>query len=151
VAPVRPVVLAGALAGALLLLVAEFTALLSVHAASSAHTVETVTTGSHQSYALLPIAAVVIALAVAFWREGSRVALGAIAALGALVLVIAVLGDLPDAEASGLIRTGTAHYATASATPGIGLYLETLAAVVLMISGVAGLLLMPHSRRMSGS
>jgi hypothetical protein len=141
-------ILVAGLVGAVLLIVAEFTTLFEVHAATSSRPVQTVTTGSHQSYALLPIAVLVAVLAFGIWREGSRVALLAIGLLGAIALLIALLGDLPDAQASGLVGSSTTHYATASPTPGAGLYLETLGAVLLVVTCVSGFLLLgPPARR----
>jgi hypothetical protein len=141
-------IVAGGALGALLLIVAEFTTLFQVHAATSSRPVESVSTGSHQSYALVPIALLVAALAFGIWREGSRIALLSIGLLGVIALLIALLGDLPDARASGLIGSSTTHYSNAGSTPGAGLYLETLGAVVLMITCVSGFLLLgPPARR----
>jgi uncharacterized membrane protein len=130
----RAAILAGSLLGALLLLVAEFTTLFSVHVATSSTPIKTVITGSHHSYALIPIALVVALLAIGVWRDGSRPALLAIGLLGIVALLIALLGDLPDANATGLAGSSTTHYVNASSTPSAGLYLETLGAAVLLIT-----------------
>jgi len=135
-------VLAGGLIGAALLLVAEFTPLLKVHASYSPAVIRTVQTGSHDSYALVPVALAAVILIFAVWRTGSRLALLATAVLAVVALLIALIGDLPDAQATGLIGSATTRFATASATPSIGLYLETLGAVVLLITAAAGLLLL---------
>jgi hypothetical protein len=132
-------ILAGALLGALLLLVAEFTTLFELRAGGG--TVKTIGAGSHHSYALVPVALLAGILGVAVWRTGSRPALLAVAALGALVLLISLLGDLPDVHRSGLIETSPSHFASAGSKAGAGLYLETLGAVVLVITSVSGLLL----------
>jgi hypothetical protein len=138
-------VLLGGLSGALLLLVAEFTPLLTVHSSARRAAIYTVSTGSHDSYALIPVAALVVFLSFAIWRSGSRLALLATAVLGLLVLLISLLGDLPDAQASGLVGSAATHFSTASSSPQIGLYLETLGAIVLLITAAAGLLLgAPH-------
>ena len=50
---------------------------------------------------------------------------------------------IPDAQASGLIGTATTRLATASSSPSVGLYLETLGAFVLLIIATGGLLLTP--------
>ena len=64
------------------------------------------------------------------WQANSRPALLAIGLLGVIALLIALLGDLPDAQASGIVlRAG--HYDAASSSPGLGIYLETLGAVLL--------------------
>jgi hypothetical protein len=67
--------------------------------------------------------------------------------LGVVALLIALLGDLPDAQASGLVGSAATRFTTASSTPSAGLYLETLGAVVLVISAGAGLLLLPGPAR----
>ena len=139
--PVIGAILAGGLLGAALLVLAEFTPLFKVHAAGRAAAVETVSTGSHQTYALLPIAALAAALAFGVWRDRSRPALLALGLLGVIALLIALLGDLPDAQATGLIRSSVAQYADASSTPALGLYLETLGAVALVVTCVSGFIL----------
>jgi hypothetical protein len=144
----RGAILAGALLGALLLVVAEFTTLFTVHVQTSSTPIKTVTTGSHHSYALLLIAIVVAVLAFAVWRDTSRPALLAIGLLGVVALLIALLGDLPDAHASGLAGSSTTHYVDASSTPSAGLYLETLGAVLLVITcGVGFIALGAPGRR----
>ena len=132
--PLRAAILAGALLGALLLLVAEFTTLFKVHVQTSSTPIKSVGTGSHHSYALVLIAIVVALLAVAVWRVTSRPALLAIGLLGVVALLIALLGDLPDAHASGLVGSSTTHYVDASSTPSAGLYLETLGAALLVLT-----------------
>ncbi len=134
-------VVAGALLGALILVIAEFTTLFDLKTASSAAAVRSIGTGSHHSYALIPVALLVAFLAFGVWRAGSRSALLAIGVLGVLALLIGLLGDLPDAHKSGLIATA-GHYASATASPGAGLYLETLGAIVLVITSVCGFLML---------
>jgi hypothetical protein len=140
----RGAILAGSLLGSLLLVVAEFTTLFTVHIATSSAPIKTVTTGSHHSYAML-----VIGLVVAFWRESSRPALLAIGLLGIVALLIALLGDLPDASATGLVGSSATRYIDASSTPSAGLYLETLGAVVLLITCGVGFIALgsPIARR----
>ncbi len=130
-----------ALLGALLLLVAEFTTLFQVHSANVAGPIKSVSTGGNDSYALIPIALAVVVLAFGFWRSPSRPSLLAIGVLGIVVLLIALLGDLPDAHSSGLIGSSTSHYVDASSTPSAGLYLETLGAILLLIACGCGFLL----------
>ncbi len=135
------------LAGALLLAASEFVNLYSIHTPTVRAAIQSVTGGSHNSYALLPIAILAALLAYGAARDGSRVAMLALAALGVLALLIGLVGDLPDAQASGLlIRSG--HYETASSSPSLGLYFETLGAVMLLIaSGIGFLLGGPPVRR----
>ena len=134
-------VLVGAGVGAGLLALAEFMPLLKVRSSASRGVIDTVSTGAHDSYALVPIALLAGVLAYAIWRTGSRLALIATALLGVLVLLIALLGDLPDAQATGLVGSASTHFAIASSSPAAGLYLETLGAIVLLITAMGGLLL----------
>ena len=141
-------IFAGGLLGALVLVVAEFTALYHVTTATSTTAIDTVRTGPHHSYALIPIALVAALLAFGVYKERSRPALLALGLLGIITLAIALAGDLPDAQASGLVGGGTTHYQLASASPSTGLYLETLGGVVLLLTcGLGFLLGAPGNRR----
>ena len=71
--------------------------------------------------------------------------------LGLVSLLIALLGDLPDAQATGLVGSLATGLKIASASPSTGLYLETLGAVLLLITAAAGLLLQtPRKLRAPG-
>jgi hypothetical protein len=127
---------AAGLLGSLLLFVAEFTTLYSVNVeGEKVVAIQTQTAGSHNAYAMLPIAVLGALLSVAAYRTMNRPALLALAVLGVAALLIAVVGDLPDAHAHGL----THHYQLASNSPGPGLYLETLGGVLLLLAGGLGL------------
>jgi hypothetical protein len=141
-------VLGCGLLGALLLLIAEFTTLYDVHTAARPGPIRSVGTGSHHAYALVPIALLCGVLAYGAWRDRSGPALLAIGALGVITLLIALIGDLPDAQASGLISSG-GHYVNASSSPQTGLYMETLGAAVLILTCGVGLLLGEPSRRVA--
>jgi hypothetical protein len=143
----RIAVLGGGLLGSALLLVAEFTPLLQVHSSVRSAVVKTIDTGAHHSYALVPIAALALALTFSVWGSRNRFALLATGVLGVVALLIALLGDLPDARASGLIGNAAASFADATSSPSVGLYLETLGAVVLLITAGAGLLLLEPPAR----
>ena len=129
--------LAGGLGGALLLLVAEFTPLYSQTSATSRISLHTVHAGSHHAYALIPIGVLAAFLAVGAARTASRPALLALGALGILTMLIALLGDLPDAEASGFVR----GFVKAKNVAEVGLYLETLGGALLVVTCGVGLLL----------
>ena len=135
-------VLCGGLFGALLLLVAEFTTLYNVKTSTGGVLVKSVSTGSNHSYAMVPIALLAALLAFAVWRQGSRPALLAIGLLGLLALLISLLGDLPDAHATGLIGSAATHYAVATSRPSAGFYMETLGGVVLIITCVSGFIML---------
>ncbi len=139
---VRVAVLCGGLLGALLLLVAEFTTLYDVKTTNGGVLIKSVSNGSNHAYAMVPIALLAALLAFAVWRVGSRPALLAIGLLGVLALLISLLGDLPDAHASGLIGSSTTHFAVASSRPSAGFYMETLGAVLLVITCVSGFIML---------
>jgi hypothetical protein len=132
-------ILAGALLGALLLIVAEFTTLYQVHLATRLTPIGSVTSGSHNSYAMIPLALVGAGLGIGAWRSGSRPALLAVGVLGVVALLIALVGDLPDARAAGLAHQNSV---SATATPSAGLYMETLGAVVLIATCGLGFLML---------
>jgi hypothetical protein len=140
-AALRATVLGCGLLGALMLVVAEFTTLYTVNSATSSGPIQTVSTGSHNSYALIPIALVAAALAYGAAIRGSRAALLALGALGIATLLIALTGDLPDAHASGVVGSSATHFVSASSSPSAGLYLETIGAVALVIASGCGVLL----------
>ncbi len=131
---------------ALLLVIAEFTTLYVVATTAGNKHVTTVSTGSHDAYALIPIALVAMALGYAAAVRGSRPALLALGALGLATLLIALIGDLPDAQATGVVGNSTIHFQSAAAKPHVGLYLETLAAILLIGTSGCGLLLGPGLR-----
>jgi hypothetical protein len=139
-----------ALVGALLVLVAQFTALYHVHVATSSAPIKTVGTGANHGWAPLPIALVCLPLALAVYRYGSRTALLGLAVLGIATLLIALLGDLPDAHATGLIGSGANQYVQAANKAAIGLYLETLGAVLLLVGGGVGFLMLAPARPADG-
>jgi hypothetical protein len=135
-------IITGALLGALLMIVAEFTSLYQVHVASSSTPVRSVSGGSNHSYALVPISLLAAVLGVAVFRTGSRPALLALGLIGIVALLIGLLGDLPDAQATGLVGSATTHYTNASSTPSAGLYMETLGAVILIATCGLGFMML---------
>jgi hypothetical protein len=136
------IALAGLLGG-LLLLAAELTTLYAVRAGPGDRALDSVNTGTHHGYALVPIGVLAALLSFGFWLTRSRAALLALGGLGLIALLIALLGDLPDARASGVVGNGAARFVHASAHPSAGLYIETLGAAVLLITCGIGLLLLP--------
>ncbi len=146
----RAAVLASGILGAAILLVAELTPLFHVRLAASSAPARTVLTGAHHGYALVPIAALALLLAVTGMRDERRSALVALGALGLVALLIALVGDLSDAQATGLVGSSASHYALASSRPAIGLYLETLGAVLLLLASGLGVLLIGAREEESG-
>jgi hypothetical protein len=143
-APRRPrvAIALGALLGALLVIVAQFTALYHLNSATSAAAVRTIGTGGNHAWAPIPLALAAIVLAYAVYRHGSRVALVGLLALGVATLLIALIGDLPDAHSSGLIGSSASGYVQATSSPSAGLYMETLGAILLLVAGGIGLLML---------
>ncbi len=132
--------------GAALLAAAEFAPLLRVHSgAYRAGVIETIQTGSHHSYALLPVALLAVAMAAVARATGNRLALASIGLVGLVALGIALLGDLPDAHAAGLLRQG-GTYVEATSSVALGFYLETLGGVVLVLAAGSALLLSATGR-----
>lgn len=131
-----------AVIGALLVLVAQFTALYHVHVATSSAPIKTIGTGGNHGWAPLPIALVCLVLALAVYRHGNRTALLGLVVLGIATLLIALLDDLPDAHSTGLIGSSANTYVQGAASPGAGLYLETLGSVLLLVSGGVGFLML---------
>lgn len=141
-------ILLGALAAAAVLVVAEFTDLYTVHVANHSASILSVRTGSHNSYGLIPIAVLAALFGLAVAGVESRPALLAIGLLGIVTLLIALVGDLPDARKSGLVGSPVSHFVQASATPAVGLYLETLGAVLMLVTcGVGFIMIGPPRRR----
>jgi hypothetical protein len=128
--------------GALLIIVAQFTSLYRVRAATGTVGVKTVETGANHAWAPIPLALLAIVLAFAAWRYGSRAALAGLVVLGIVTLLIALLGDLPNARGSGLIGSSAGGYVQATSSPSAGLYMETLGAVLLLLSGGVGFLML---------
>jgi hypothetical protein len=124
--------------GVLLLVVAEFSALYHVHLSTKLNPIKSVTAGSHNSYAMLPIAALAATFGYAVWRTGNRTALLAVGVLGVTALLLALLHDLPDAHAVGLADNNSV---SATTTPGVGLYLETAGAILLVAASGLGFML----------
>ena len=71
---------------------------------------------------------------------GSRLALVGLAALALVALGIVLVGDLPDAQATGTVLY-LGRYQPATASPRTGFYLETLGAVLLLVVAGCGLVL----------
>jgi hypothetical protein len=67
--------------------------------------------------------------------------LAALVALGVATLLIALIGDLPDAHSSGLVGSSANGYVQATSSPSAGLYMETFGAIILILAGGIGLLM----------
>ena len=127
--------LALALVACLLLAVAEFTPLYSIHVITV--TVKSATVGSHHGYAMLIVALAAAAMAVGATRGGSRPAAFGLLVLAVVALVIAFAIDLPVVDDTGLYGR---DFERAVAQPAIGFKLETAGAVLLLLSALVILL-----------
>jgi hypothetical protein len=120
-----------ALAGALLLIIAEFVDLYQVK--QGAAVVFDKTGGDHHSYALLVVGIGVAAAAFAARAGEAWPPAAGIVVLSLIALGITLIGDLPDATSSGL----TANLRSGSADPAAGLWLELGGGLCALGSGLA--------------
>jgi hypothetical protein len=142
-----PIARAAAWAGAALLAAAEFLPLLRVRTiAAHPQLVHTVQGGPHHGWALLVMAVLAALLSLRAGRPGGRPVAAMVALLGAGALAIALGSDLPEAHAAGLVTSGGTGPTEAQAHAAIGLYLETLGAVALLVSGAIARLLGERTR-----
>jgi hypothetical protein len=120
--------------GAVLVAVSTFLDVLEVTTGQT--TLDTASFASGRKVAMLLLAALGIAMALGALR-GARPAMAAMVLLGAIVLLLALTIDLPDALDEGLYGE---RYESAEAKPAAGFYVETLGGMLLVLSG--GLLLL---------
>ncbi len=124
-----------------MLIVADFSQLYTVHGVATGRIVHTYGTGGHNGYAMALIGAFSLFLAFGVWTVGSRPALLAIGLLAVVALLIALLGDLPDAHGSGLLVLPGGRYAEIVGRPSAGFYMETLGGAALLVASVGGFIL----------
>jgi hypothetical protein len=147
----RAVIVVGGFLGSLLLLVAEFTTLFQLHISTTTTAIRSEAAGPHHAYAMALIAVCAAFLTLLAWRAESRPALLGIGVLGLAALLIALIRDLSAATGSGIV-TVAGHYVDAGSKPSAGFYMETLGAVILLITCAWGFLLAGAPRpRQSGS
>ena len=139
----RGLLAAVALLGAVLLVVAELSPLYTVVVGALETPRRTVSAGSHHGYALAVVAIAAALMALGALR-GARPAAGALVALGAVALLVALAIDLPATRSSGSLPEAVA-YADARAQPRAGLTLEIAGGAALVIAGI-GLLLSARAR-----
>jgi hypothetical protein len=136
------------LLAALALIVAEFLVFRVIRAVTVVPAGGTTTGGSHHGYALAVVGVATVPMAIGAVLGGSRPACAALVVLGAVALGIVMLVDLPTLGDAGLIgRT----YDLAQAHPSTGFYVELIAAIVLLMTGLRLLLReRPSLRRSRG-
>ena len=127
-----------AAAGCVLLVVAEFSTLYEIRVIT---VVKESTDGREQhGTALLVIAVAAAFMAYGGILGGARPAQFGLLALAIAALLVVLLIDYPDVNDEGFIGEA---FERAKATPKTGFYLESLGAVLLLLSAVATLLLTP--------
>ena len=129
----RRVGAAFALAGVVLLVIAELTTVYEVTVGGLQIVKRSATGGENHGYALLVIAVVALAMTGLALR-GARPPALALAALGVVALAIALLVDLPDTRASGDLPESLA-YEQARARARAGLWLELPGGALLVVAG----------------
>ena len=128
-------------AGAVLLIVAEFLPLYEIRTITVVPDGGRTSSGSHHGYALLVIGLAMLPMAVGAVHGGSRAAAGALLVLSLIALFVVVAIDLPDLNETGLIgRT----YDQAQARPRVGFFVETLGATLALLGAVGTLLFRPR-------
>jgi hypothetical protein len=125
-------------AGAALLIVSEFSTVTQVKVITVVLPHSERTGFDQNSGAMLILGLLALPMLVGAALGGSRPAMVAVAALGVIALLIALIGDLPDVTKTGTIFRE--RYEDAKAQAQIGFTLEWLGAVLLILS--AGLLLL---------
>ena len=129
-----PLVLA--VAACALLVIAEFSTLYEIKVITVVK--ETETAGEHHGYALAILSAAAVLMAWGATVGGSRAAAVGMLVLAIAVLVVVFAVDYPDVDEEGFIGVA---FEQAKASPQAGFYLESLGAVVLLLSAAAALLL----------
>ena len=128
-----------AAAGCVLLVVAEFSTLYEIRVIT---VIQESTDGrEHHGTALLVIAVAAAFMAYGGILGGARPAQFALLALAVAALLVVLLIDYPDVNDEGFIGE---TFERAKATPQTGFYLESLGAVLLLLSAVSTLLLSPR-------
>ena len=146
--PLRLALLALPLAGAVLLLAAEFSTLYDVRVVTAVPEGGSFSAGGHHGYAQAVIAMAIAVMALGAVLGGSRPAAVAVLVLGLGALAIALIVDLPDVHETGLIgRT----YDQAVAEPRAGFYLEVAGGCAALVGGALILVAGPARRSPSRS
>jgi hypothetical protein len=135
-APLVPLV-----AGALLLIVAEFVTVREIKAVTVVPPGGTDAGGGLHGYALGIIGLAILPMSYGAVVRGARPAAIALLVLSVAACAIVLLVDLPVLDDTGLIgRT----YDLAEARPAVGFYLESLGAALALVGAVATFVLTPR-------
>jgi hypothetical protein len=145
-APLRIALLVLPLAGAGLLIAAEFSTLYDVRVVTAIPEGGTFSAGGNHGYALGVMGLAIAVMAFGAVLGGSRPAAVAVLVLASAALAIALVVDLPDVHETGLIGK---TYDAARAEPRAGLYLELAGGCAALVGGALILLARPRRRRPS--
>jgi hypothetical protein len=127
-------------AGALLLIVAEFLPLYEIQTITTVPAGGRTSAGSHHGYALLIVGLAMLPMAAGAVLGGSRPAALALVVLSLIALFVALAIDLPDLNETGLIgRT----YDQAAARPRVGFFVEALGATLALLGALGTVILKP--------
>jgi hypothetical protein len=141
-APLVPIV-----AGALLLIVAEFVTVREVVVVTVVPPDATDTGGSLHLYALGLLGLAMLPMAFGAVVRGARPAAIALVVLAVAAGAIVLFVDRPGLDDAGIFaRT----YDQAQAQPATGFYLESLGAALALVGAVAALVLTPAPERVTG-
>lgn len=136
-APLVPLV-----AGALLLIVAEFLTVREIRAVTVVPPGGTESGGGLHGYALGVIGLAILVMSYGAVVQGARPAAVALVVLSVAACAIVLLVDLPVLDDTGLIgRT----YDLAEARPAVGFYLQSLGAGLALMGAIAARTLTPRA------
>ena len=140
----RSALLVPLLAGALLLIVAEFVTVREVVVVTVVPPGASDSGGSLHLYALGVLGLAMLPMAFGAVVRGARPAAIALVVLALVAGAIVLFVDRPGLDDAGIYaRT----YDQAQAQPAVGFYLESLGAALALVGGVAALLLTPSPER----
>jgi len=135
-------VLGAGLTGAALLIAADLTTLVEIKVITVVK--ERLSGHDQHSWAMAVLGVAALPMAYGAGARRARPAMLALALIGLVAVAIALFGDLPDLDETGVIGE---RYEEAAARPGVGFYLETAGAALLLIAAGAGLMLLSPPRR----
>ena len=139
----RPVLLVPLVAGALLLIIAEFTTVREVRAVTAVPPGGRSTGGDLHVYALGVLGLAMLPMAFGAVVPEARPAAVALLVLAVAACAIVLAIDVPNINDAGILpRT----YESAQAHPDTGFYLESLGAALALVGAVAVLVLTPPRR-----
>jgi hypothetical protein len=130
-------------AGAVLLIVAEFLDVREIRAVTVVPPGGTSTGGDLHNYALGVIGVAILPLSYLAIMRGMRPALTGLLVLSLLAVWIVFFVDQPVLDDTGLIGE---RYDLAEARPAVGFYVESVGAALVLVGAVATLLIGPIAR-----